>query len=465
MLVLDADGRQPLYERLYGQIRDKIVSGEWPAAMKLPSGRQLAADLRISRNTVDQAYQQLAAEGYLCSRPRSGYYVERLDTAAIKAAPPAASCGEAAASKVPESCRYDFRYGKLDPRYAPFKIWKHLMLACFGEEMDGIAAYGDPQGEYGLREQITKYVREYRGVICEPEQVVVGAGTLHCLGLLCNVLKPAASVVGFEDPGYGKTRDVFKNAGFRVRPIGVERDGIDVGELAASGATAVYVTPSHQFPTGHIMSIAKRTQLLEWAGANRAVIIEDDYACHFRYNVRPVPALQGLSPAAAVVYFGNFSKPLLPSLRLAFMVLPPALLAVYNTIHRHYNTAVPYLHQRTLERFMREGYWDRHLRRVLHVYKRKHDCLLKALGEHCGERVEVHGKNAGLFVTIRVNGDLREEQLIARAAALGVRVYPVSDHWERTELYDGQMLLLGYSSLEPDEIDQAVRLLRQAWFE
>lgn len=464
MLVIDTKSERPIYEQIYGQIRDKIMSGEWEFNRKLPSSRQLAGNLQISRNTVEQAYQQLYAEGYLCSRPRSGYYVERINTTFIKQYPPSTGAEDIAQDRIEDEYKYDFCYGKLDYRFAPFKIWKNLMIECYGEEMDGLVSYSGHQGERGLREQIAKYAAEYRGVKCNPEQIVVGAGTLYCLGVLANLLRGTNNAVGFEDPGYGKARAVFKNAGFTVCPISVERDGIDIHELDDSGAKAVYVTPSHQFPTGVIMSISKKLQLLEWAIKKQGIIIEDDYSCHFRYNVRPVPSLQGIKQMANVVYVGNFSKPLLPSLRIAFIILPPLLLERYKTIYQKYNTSVPYLFQRTLERFMQEEYLNRHLRRVLQVYKRKHDCLIQSLAKEFGDRIEVNGKNAGLFVTIKVNSDFFETELIQRAAELGVRVYPISDHWERKQQYDGKTVLLGYSSLDLDEIEQGVCLLRQAWF-
>ena len=468
MLSIDTIIGRPIYTQLYWQIRQKILSGEWIVNAKLPSSRQLANDLQISRNTVEQAYQQLCAEGYLYSKSRQGYYVGKLEGPFINQN----ACNTSSTVNNNISCsnekdqyRYDFRYGKLDYKYVPSKIWKKLMIQCFEEEVDKNVSYGEPQGEIGLREQIMKYVEEYRGVKCQPEQIVIGAGTLHCLGLLCNILRQFTSTVAFEDPGYGKTRAVLHNAGFQVCPISVESDGINVQELANSEALAVYVTPSHQFPTGAIMSISKRLQLLEWAVRKQAIIIEDDYSCHLRYNVRPIPALQGISPMANVVYFGNFSKPLLPSLRIAFMILPPSLLNVYKTLYRTYNTSVPYLYQRTLERFMEEGYWNRHLRRVLQVYKKKHECLMQSLKEQFCDLIAIHGNNAGLFITIKVNSHLFETDLIQRAAGYGVRVYPVSEHWQRIYKYDRKTVLLGYSSLDLEEIKQAVRLLRKAWFD
>ncbi len=320
MLLIDTKSERPIYEQLYGQIRDKIMSGEWNYNKKLPSSRQVAIDLKISRNTVEQAYQQLYAEGYLFSKPRSGYYVEQLDTSFLSQYPYIAMDSNIDERSAKDKCRYDFCYGKIDYKYVPFKVWKKLMVQCFDEEIDGMVSYGKHQGERGLREQIAKYVGEYRGARCSPDQIVVGAGTLHCLEVLCNLLNRTDEIIGFEDPGYGKARTVFKNFRFRVSPIDVDKDEINVQQLDASGATAVYVTPSHQFPTGVIMSISKRLQLLEWSIRKQTIIIEDDYSCHFRYNVRPVQSLQGLSQAANVVYLGNFSKPLLPSLRIAFVL-------------------------------------------------------------------------------------------------------------------------------------------------
>lgn len=465
MLLIDTKTKRPIYEQLYMQIQDKIMTGKWEFGMRLPSSRQLAKDLLISRNTVELAYQQLLAEGYLFTKPRSGIYVQKLDTSFFNRWSPIPKESPVPRVAPKNAYKYNFRYGKLDYRYIPFKTWKKILVQCYEEEMDGIVSYGTHQGEIGLREQITKYVTEHRGVKCNPEQIVVGAGTLYCVSLLCNLLTRSAKTIGFEDPGYGKVRTVFKNAGLEICPISVERDGINVRELNGTDAKAVYVTPSHQFPTGAIMSISKRLQLLDWAIQKQAIIIEDDYSCHFRYNVKPIPSLQGISQEANVVYLGSFSKCLMPSLRIAFMVLPPAILDEYKTIYHNYNTSVPYVFQKTLERFMREGYFDRHLRTVLQVSKKKHDWLLQALNDELGEWIEITGRDAGLFIAVKVNSELSERQLIQRAAEVGVLVYPMSNHWDRTNHYDGKTVLLGYSSLDLDEIKHAVQLLRKAWFE
>ena len=463
MIFLDRENARPIYEQLCGQIREKILSGEWEAQRKLPSGREMARELNVSRNTVDQAYQQLFAEGYLFSRPRCGYFVEVMPVARPTLRNEKTPAVMEIKSPAAEKWKVDFRYGKLAEKDVPFRLWKKIMLRSYSEENDGALTYGESQGLVGLRREIVHYLREYRDVQCQPEQVVIGPGTLHCLGLLSNLLRKRGCRVAFEDPGYGKSRAVFENHGLSVCPVSVEKDGLDLRELAKCDANAVYVTPSHQFPTGAILPIGKRLQLLQWAEDNRAVIIEDDYACHFRYDVKPIPALQGLSRNAEVVYMGNFAKPLLPSLRLSFMVLPPFLLEEYHCFYGCYNSSVPYLYQRALELFMQEGHWQRHLRRMQPVYKRKRDCLLAALQEVFADRVEVLGHYSGLFMMLQVHGSLREEQLIAAAAARGVRVYPVRDHWQRQENYEGNRVLLGYSSLRPEEIRLGVELLAEAW--
>jgi GntR family transcriptional regulator/MocR family aminotransferase len=461
MLLIDSAAKLPIYEQIYGQIREKIMSGEWQYSFKLPSIRRLASELKVSRNTVEEAYQQLYAEGYLFTKLRRGYYVEKLKLKVLAEPLATAIHQPYRAQKV---CCYDFAYGQLDYRHAPLKIWKRLLTTCLQAEIDGLVSYSGHQGERGLRQQIAKYAARYRGVKCSPEQIVIGGGTLYLLGVVGNLLRDGTRGVGFEDPGYKRAKAVFKNSGFTICPIPVDKDGINVQELKKSQVAAVYVTPSHQFPTGTVMPIAKRLELLDWAARSHQTIIEDDYSCHLRYDVRPIPALQGFDQTGNVIYIGNFSKILLPSLRMSFMVLPPRLLEKYKAMYQAYNTPVPFLLQKTLESFMQGNYWDRHLNRVVQVYKRKHDCLVAALTKAFGHRASINGKNAGLFLTVTVHSIYGETELIKRAAQLGVRVYPLSDHFEQVEKYDGKTVLLGYSGLSLEEIEAGIKLLEKAWF-
>lgn len=470
MLILDNTTHQPLYLQLYEQIKQKIASGEMPSGSKLPSKRQLAKDLNASKNTIETAYQQLLAEGYIKSVARSGFYVEQLeqlnsygDETAAENIPCSWTMGENS-QKPPRIFRYNFQNGQLSDTQFPFAIWTKILNQCMRMEQAGILSYRNLQGEVGLRREIMRYVLEFRGVNCQIEQIVVGAGTQHCLNILCHLLKQHTKCIAIEDPGYNGARAVFGNHGFDIIPITVDADGICVHELADSAANVVYVTPSHQFPTGVIMSIARRLSLAEWAKKNNGIILEDDY-CHLRYNIKPVPSLYSVCDAQNVIYLGTFSKILSPSLRLSYMILPPKFLESYNKTFREYNTSVPFLSQKTLELFMQQGYWERHLRRTVQIYKKKQETLIRNLIKYFGNRIEVYGNNAGLHLLIKVKCGLTEQQLIDRAAQMDVKVYPVSRYWERIENYSNDMVLLGFTGIAETDIARGVELLHRAWLE
>jgi GntR family transcriptional regulator / MocR family aminotransferase len=413
VLIL-SNTQQPLYFQIYEQIKRKIVSGEMPGGSKLPSKRQLAKDLNVSKNTIETAYQQLLAEGYIESAARSGFYVEQLeqycfnkDENAIGNIPGSWPLEENSRES-PRTFRYDFKYGQLDGAQFPLVNWTRILNQCLQMEQQGFLSYRDLQGEAGLRREIMRYVLEFRGVNCRPEQIVVGAGTQHCLSMLCHLLNQITKAIAIEDPGYSGARAVFRNHGFDIIPVEVEADGISVHELAGSNANVVYVTPSHQFPTGAIMSIGKRLSLAEWSKENNGVILEDDY-CHLRYNIKPAPSLYSVCSVQNVVYLGTFSKILSPSLRLSYMILPPVLLEGYKKTFSEYNTPVPYLSQKALELFMKQGYWERHLRRTVQIFKKKQELLVRNLINNFGDRIEFYGNNAGTHLLIKVKCGLTEQ--------------------------------------------------------
>lgn len=467
MLILSKTTHQPLYLQLYEQIKQKIASGEMQSGSKLPSKRQLTKDLNVGKNTIEIAYQQLLAEGYIKSVARSGFYVEQLEQYyrdegehGIKNIP----CSLAAekSQEPPRIFRYDFQNGQQADTQFPFAIWTKMLNKCIRMEQAGTLSYRDLQGEVGLRREIMRYLLEFRGVNCQLEQIVVGTGTQHCLSMLCHLLKQHTNGIAIEDPGYNGARAVFRNHDFNIIPIEVDAEGICVQELANSATNAVYVTPSHQFPTGVIMSIARRLSLGEWAKKNNGIILEDDY-CHLRYNIKPVPSLYSVCDAQNVVYLGTFSKILSPSLRLSYMVLPPMLLESYKKTFSEYNTPVPFLSQKTLELFMQQGYWERHLRRTVQIYKKKQEFLIRNLTNYFGNRIEVYGNNAGVHLLIKVKGSLTEQQLIDRAAQMDVKVYPASRYWARIENYSNDMVFLGFTGIAENDISQGVELLYRAW--
>lgn len=462
MFVVDNSNPVPLYWQLYHQCKTKILSGELKAGAKIPSSRKLSYDLGISRNTVEVAYAQLHSEGYLISKPRSGYYVESLDFALQPGVREEVSQKPDYRQPLHEEVIYDFRYGRLHPQDMPVAQWQRLMNRCFRECREQLGRYGQSWGEPGLRQEIEKYLRIYRGVNCNADQILIGPGTQYFLNIICQLFARQSLSIAMEEPGYFGARTVFENLGIKTFPAGLDQQGIKIEEVAATGANLVYITPSHQFPTGTIMTAARRLQLIEWAVKQDAMIIEDDYSCHLRYNVKPVQSLQSLA-SDRVIYLGCCAKFLFPSIRLSYMVLPEAIVDIFHKKFAGFATLVPFIIQRTAELLMQEGYWESYLRKTVRRQKKKHDILIHSLKQEFGDRIILSGTNAGLHLLLQTTWPVSEGELLKKAEEKGVKVYSAAKHWA-TPCNDGcGRILLGYGGLKPEDITHAVHLLRQAW--
>ncbi len=380
MIIIDNTSKDPLYIQIYKQIREGIITKQLAEGDKLPSTRQLSKTLQVSRNTVDAAYLQLSSEGYIKSKKCSGFIIEKFDSDLLvnfkPHSAPKNTIDQKKIEKRTDDCLYDFQYGKMSPTDFPVKLWRKLTNQSLNTAIEQLSSYNEPKGEIGLRIEIMKYLNQYRGIRCNPEQIIICSGTQPCLNLLCQLFKNDFNHLAMEDPGYDGARYVFENLGYQVIPIDVKTDGIDITQLARTFAKLLYITPSHQFPMGCVTSIQKRLKLLDWAVKNEGIIIEDDYDSELRYSGRPIPSLQCNDFNERVVYIGTFSKSLSPALRMSYMVLPKRLLNQYNTVFTEYESSVPWLNQKTLELFMREGHWENHLRKICLSNKKKHDLLV-----------------------------------------------------------------------------------------
>jgi len=464
MFILNNNDTAPLYKQLYNQIREHVLSGKLPANSKLPSVRDLAAELSTSRNTVEGAYQELYAEGYIYSRQRSGYFVSVLDH---DVAPLALSRKPRTQSRLPQPSPgypYDFHPARLDPASFPTALWRSCFLECLRERSRELSQYGVPQGDWGLRSNIQQYLERSRGVICEPDQIVICAGLQQSLDIIAHLVKEKHSSLAVENPGYHLPRAVFRNNSFDIVPVAVASDGIDLDNLKSSGSTIVYVTPSHQLPMGCVMPIANRLKLIEWAESGGNLIIEDDYDSELRYHGKPIPSLQGLRPDGNIVYLGTFSKILSPALRLSYLVLPRPLLAPYHGLYQDYFSTVSLLEQGTMAKFMEQGHWLRHVRRMRILYQKKHDTLLQAIEHHFGSRATVVGQGAGLHVVLQLRDENPgEPEIILRAGQRGIRLFPFSATCARGEPA-ATNLLLGFGGLSAAEIEQGIGLLCRLCF-
>ena len=461
MFFLDSNAPVPLFKQLYSQLRVQILLGTLPAESKLPSVRDMANNLAVSRNTVDGAYQELFAEGYIYSKPRSGYFVSPLDQDAAPRSLLSKPDNQAPPLQRTPIYRYDFHPARLDPTSFPNRLWRKFYLESLRENPQQLSQYCDPQGDLGLRFSIQSYLERSRGVVCEPEQIVITAGLQHSLDIVANVLKKDHSCMAVEDPGYPLASSVFSHHSYNVVPIPVRPDGIDLDILNVDKSSIVYVTPSHQLPLGYVMPVANRLKLIEWAEADGKYILEDDYDSELRYRSKPIPSLQGLRPHSNIIYLGTFSKILSPALRVSYMVLPRSLLATYRSLFPYHFSSVSQLEQRTLAKFMEQGDWDRHIRRMRGIYNSKHDAILRAINAHFGSLAIVDGHGAGLHIVLQLPTlTCDETEIIHRAEQKGVHLFPFS--WTcAAGKTDVIKLMLGFGGLTEREIEQGIALLSQ----
>lgn len=459
MFFLNNNDITPLYKQLYKQIREQVLSGKLPAHAKLPSVRDLAAELSTNRNTVEGAYQELYAEGYIYSRQRSGYFVSALDHEVVPHPPVHKPSQKSRLPHPSPSYTYDFHPARLDPASFPTAQWRACFLECLRGSSRELAHYGDPQGDWGLRITIREYLERSRGVLCEPDQIVISSGLQQGLEIVAHLLKESHSSVAVEEPGYHLPRAVFRNHSFRIVPVAVGPSGIDLEVLRASDSTIAYVTPSHQLPLGCVIPIANRLNLIDWAQSGGNLIIEDDYDSELRYHGKPIPSMQGLWPDGNIIYMGTFSKILSPALRLSYMVLPRSLLAQFRALYGDYFSTVSLLEQKTMARFIEQGYWERHVRRMRIVYKKKHDALLQAVERYFGNKATVVGQGAGLHVVLQLHGkNSGEAEILRRAAQKEINLFPFSAICA-TGGPVSTSLLLGFGGMTAVEIEQGIKLL------
>ncbi|WP_172193713.1 PLP-dependent aminotransferase family protein [Saccharibacillus qingshengii] len=473
--LLNPDREEPMYAQLYTYVREEIRGHRLVPGGRLPSQRNLARHLGVSRNTVDAAYQQLLAEGYVHSEERKGLFIAELpDDLPLRGAPP--QLKDSAPGSIPPVDTHpvqalstepicDFRYGDIDTEHFPFKTWKTLAARSLSADHAHLLLYGEVQGEKDLRLQIAKYVYQARGVSCRPEQIVIGAGTPFLLDLLRKLIGGGGRYA-MEDPGYLRARHVLEEDGRAVASIPLDEHGIRVDRLAAADANVVYVTPSHQFPLGMIMPAARRLDLVQWARERGGTILEDDYDSEFRYEGRPIPSLHSLDPYGNTVYMGTFSKSLMPSARIGYIVLPEKLLCAYREREEQFKQTVPRLEQHTLGLFMAGGEWERHLNRMRQLYKKRYTALREAIGREWGDSIRVVGSAAGLHVVLELGGalaGLSEKNAIDAAKHRGVIVYGGSAFQRVSAEQAPVRILLGFAGLTEAKIEQGIIGLGQAW--
>lgn len=461
-ISLDNSRKEPLYEQIYQYIRGEIETGNIRAGERLPSGRILAQNLGVSRSTVDQAYDQLLAEGYMISLPRKGYFACELDRLyeMPRRQSRAVICEE---KNLPIKWKYDFALNGIDREGFPYLTWQKISRQVLAEDDGTLFQLGEAQGQRELRRELADYLHHARGVNCQPEQIVLGAGNDYLL-LLLHVILGDGLKIAMDDPTYLSAYNDFQSMGYEVHTLTPDEKGMCPELLEESGADLAYVMPSHQFPLGTVMPISRRQQLLAWAGKkNGRYLIEDDYDSEFRYKGKPIPALQGYDSQDKVIYLGTFSKSLAPAIRISYMVLPIPLLAKYRERAANFSVTVSRVDQKILERFLKEGYFERHLNRMKGVYREKHDVLLENV-RNLGKKYRIKGEHAGVHILLELREGLSEAEAVKRAAEAGIKVYGLSEYCIRTrDDADAATVLLGYATLSKEQIREGVRMLGEVW--
>ena len=465
-----------LSRQLYQALRERMLDGRLPGGTRLPASRQLAELLGVSRNTVNRALDQLHAEGYLQGRVGDGTYVAAI---AARATPPAVAPEgrvSGAALQLLDAHHLPpplpgppraFRVGVPAFDLFPFDTWARLSARFWRRPSATRLGYGDPAGDWQLRELIAVYLRSSRGLQCDPAQIVITCGAQQAISLCTQLLLQPGDRVAMEDPGYRAAAHAFSVAGARLAGIGIDAEGLDVAALERAGRCRLaYVTPSHQYPTGVTLSLPRRLALLDWAERNDAWIIEDDYDGEYRYSGTPLAPLAALDRGQRVLYVGTFSKIVFPALRLGYLVLPPRLAQAFAR-----RRAVDMRHseigtQAVMAEFIAAGHFQRHIRRMRNAARARRDALLAGWPESvpgCAPLPEVH---AGLHMSVRCDSLAREQALIAAAARVGVEINALSVQWlpEGNTAPDQRGgLVMGFAAVPEQAIFEALQALRRAW--
>ncbi len=458
-IVIDRQSPVPAFRQIYHAIREAILSGGLAAGSRLPPSRELASDLGVSRTTTVLALEHLEAEGYVDGKGAAGTFVAALTLPRAKVATNDAN----PLRPLPEvRGPRPFRLGEPALDVFPTKLWARLYARCAREERDALLGYGDANGHAPLRRAIASYVAVSRSVKVTAHQVILVHGAQHAIDLIARVLLTPGDSVWIEDPGYLAARQLLQTAGAVLVPVPVDREGLDVaaGIREEPSAKMACVSPSHHFPLGRTLSLSRRLALLDWARSADAWIVEDDFDSEFRYAGTPLSSLQGLDNSGRVIYVGTFSKSVYPSLRLGYVILPPALVDRFRSAAAAFDHFSPTLDQATLARFIEEGHFTRHVRRMRAVYRERHDALLNAASRELDGLLRIEPADTGMHVVgwlQRPNADA--EHIAKRGAELGIELRALSRYCMRARLPEA--LVLGFATVPPKALMEGVRTLRE----
>ena len=438
----------PLYEALYRCIRSDILSHQLQPGDKLPSKRALAENLEVSKITVEAAYNQLLAEGYIRSQEKIGYFVENVERLTVKPTAPALS--------QPEPVYALDLTGGGTVRF-PFSVWSKLQREVMLDYGEKLLLPMPNQGIRELRQAIADHLSGFRGLQADPKNILVGAGTDFLYNLLIQLLgRDIAYAV--EEPGYGKIRKIYAAGGVRCVSAALDDKGVNPGSL--QDARVLHISPSHHFPTGLVTPVSRRKELLSWAERVNGYIIEDDYDSEFRFDAHPMPAMQSLDGSGRVIYMNSFSKSLAPSIRISYMVLPEELMAEFQRKLGFYGCTVPSFEQYTLARFLSRGYFEKHINRMRKFYRARRNRVMEML-KNCpfADNLTILEQDAGLHFLVKVNSTLSDRDLTEKLRSAGIRVHCLSHYFHQENKDDTHCLVVNYANLNEDALREALENL------
>jgi GntR family transcriptional regulator/MocR family aminotransferase len=479
VISLDRMSAIPLYQQLAEQLRRFVLQGRLKPNQKLPSSRVLARSLEISRATVTLSYEQLLSEGYFETRCGSGTFVcSQLPDEYLQLESPQRYVSEpseltmlsrfgagllaANQIEVPEpEDGISFRFGSPATEHFPIKLWRRLLSRHCNKSPALLNYIPDPIGYFPLRIAIAEYLGRSRAIQCSAEQVIIVNGSQQVLDLIARLTIDPGDWVALEEPGYLGARNCFRAQGAKLQAVTLDFEGLNVEVLSqyCQQFKLLYVTPSHQFPTGVTLSLSRRLALLQWAQQTGTLILEDDYDSEYRYGTRPIPALQGLDRSNCVIYVGTFSKILFPSLRIGYLVVPSAWISVVSRAKWLCDRQSPLLEQYALTDWITEGHFERHIRRMRHLYNQRRQVLVSALKHYLGSRVTILGENAGIHLMAKIETALSDEIVIEKAKLKGVGLISAQGYYLTTPK-TGEFIF-GYSQLDETQIEQGIQKLSQ----
>ncbi len=457
--ALENRGTDTLYEYLYKQIKTDILSKKLVAGERLPSKRLLAKNLNVSTITVENAYSQLVAEGYIYSIPKSGYYVTDISADLMKPLPerPAKQFGKPEEKKTYFA---DFASNSTVEDAFPFSIWSKLLKEVMAENSKELMSRSPSKGVYELRSAVAGYLYQFRGMDVKPEQVIIGAGTEYLYGLIIQLLG-YDKCYAVEDPGYQKISRIYQAQNVCCKFVAMDENGINMEALEESGADVLHISPAHHFPTGLVTPVSRRYELLSWASRkDNRYIIEDEYDSEFRLVGKPVPTLESIDVGEKVIYINTFSKSLSSTIRISYMVLPESLMRRYDEMLSFYACTVSNIEQYTLARFITDGCLEKHINRMRNYYREQRDLVLACIKKYMNpDKIRIREENSGLHFLLEIDTNCSDDQLRNNAEARDIHISFLSQYYRNTENARYHTLVINYSGIVPEHIEEAVKRL------